>query len=225
MTWKDTLRKAPFKWQEGKTPSMARSPEDYRTRMAARSSDVGGTYDKPKLPKGVRSPSIPDYGDFDVAQPEVQDSLGDMSEKDQQLALKIVREYHQDIRQAYENYKKVVGEFKGQDTTKLISSYNSFLQRALALERAHRQKPWYKRLFGRGKRYRELVQKVNDNADEIQQAYNTYKNDVRQAGRKGQRRTELLESGIRMGEVHKRIAAKMAEIVNIADQLDEDVER
>ena len=230
MSWKDTLRKAPLNWNQGKRSTSIASPEDYKTRDMAR---LAGTYDKPKFPKGVKGPTIPDFREIDMKVPEVQDSLGNLSEAAQNQAIQILQQYNKDIRQAYQNYKDVVGQTarpgdffrNGRGATKLISSYNKLLQQALRLESAHKRQPWYKRLFGRGKRYRELVKKVNANANEIQQAYKMYKREMQRAGNRGETETQILESGIKMAEVHKRLASGFQDIINITNELDEDIKR
>ncbi len=205
--WKNQLRKAPLDFKDTTyvTPGNPSRDEDmYLDRL-----------------RGVKPLKNRDTeGQIQGRMPTPAKGFGELSEEDQQTGVNIARDWAQKTKQALENYKAAVGE-RGiifgrgnyNDDTGSVKAYNDLMRMARSIEENYKSKPFYKRIFGRGKEYRNIVKQINVIGEQMNFAFANYKQDLKQAETDSERM--ILQT-----KAKQSLQASMKTLDNVKAELD-----
>jgi|11BtaG_2_1085332.scaffolds.fasta_scaffold53234_1 hypothetical protein len=210
MNWRNTLRKAPVGFEE---------LDVVNPRQVVQGDARFG-----KKPKGVKNIEAGRPDKITVQRPRAKEGLSGADAKAGEF---IAQEFAKDLEAAFKDYIYEVGkmgtEFDGSDASGLIGEFNDLLRQAMVVEQRHKNKPFYKKIFGRGRKYRELVNKINRLGERIQSEYRNYQAQVKNASRSAQRREQMYRLNKEIGEELKQSGKVVQEALQMLQGFKEEL--
>ncbi len=201
--WKNQLKKAPLDF---------RDMEFVTPRNPVRDNDM--YLDRLRGVKPLENRST--QGPIQGKSPTPKEGFSELSEEQQMVGLNIARRWAQQTMQALVDYENEVGQrgvkYQGEDDTGMIKAYNNLMGIARSIEENYKRKPWYLKIFGRGRRYRKIVKQINDLGEKMNQAFRNYKLNLNMAQTDAERQ-------LRYNKVNQSLKASLQTLQQVKNEL------